>query len=315
MEHPKATPKDFFLWAGAMLSLYAGVIAFISLIFDYINYAFPDSLAYYADPYASASYEMAALIVLAPLFLALMRLVRRDMAKDASRGEVWVRRWALYLTVFVAGATIAIDLITLVYTFLSGQDITARFLLKVAVVLLVAGAGFMHFLADIWGYWMREQARAQYVTWGVGVLVAVSIAAGFFIIGTPGQARQVRLDAQRVQDLQNIQSQIVYYWQQKEALPADLAELNDPLSYWQEPQDPATGMPYRYERQSALGFTLCATFAAAGTSRGPMARPVEPAYGTKGQDDNWAHAAGEACFSRSIDPERYPPLTKTGPQS
>ena len=62
MDKPKATPKDFFLWAGAMVSLYGGTVAFINLIFDYINYAFPDALSYYYNPYqGSVAYEMSLL--------------------------------------------------------------------------------------------------------------------------------------------------------------------------------------------------------------------------------------------------------------
>lgn len=304
----KTGPKDFFLWAGAMVALYGGVVAFIALIFDYINYTFTDTLDYYVFSYSSISYEMAALIVLAPVFLVLMRVIRRDIARDPSRNEIWVRRWALFLTVFVAGATIVIDLITLLTTFLSGEDITVRFMLKVLVVLLVAGAGFMHFLADIWGYWARNQNYARYINWAVAVLIAGSIVSGFFIVGTPGQARQMRLDEQRVQDLQNIQWQLINYWQQKESLPATLDELYDPLSGTPIPVDPTTGEAYGYQRQSPLDFTLCATFAMDGGDR--YGRSIaEPAmYGVKG--DNWGHGAGETCFDRSIDPERYPPYTK-----
>lgn len=291
-----------------MVALYGGVVAFIALIFDYINYTFTDTLDYYVFSYSSISYEMAALIVLAPVFLVLMRVIRRDIARDPSRNEIWVRRWALFLTVFVAGATIVIDLITLLTTFLSGEDITVRFMLKVLVVLLVAGAGFMHFLADIWGYWARNQNYARYINWAVAVLIAGSIVSGFFIVGTPGQARQMRLDEQRVQDLQNIQWQLINYWQQKESLPATLDELYDPLSGTPIPVDPTTGEAYGYQRQSPLDFTLCATFAMDGGDR--YGRSIaEPAmYGVKG--DNWGHGAGETCFDRSIDPERYPPYTK-----
>ena len=59
MDKPKVTPKDFFLWAGAMVSLYVSVFSFISLIFDYINYTFPDPLQYFpTNPYSgSISYE------------------------------------------------------------------------------------------------------------------------------------------------------------------------------------------------------------------------------------------------------------------
>jgi len=151
MDSAKATPKDFFLWAGAMFALYSSVIAFLGLIFDYINYALPSEYSYYyGNPFqGSVAYEMATLIVLVPLFLILMRVIRGTIAADPSRGEVWVRRWALYVTLFFAGATIATDLIILLTTFLNGEDITMAFVLKVLVVLLVAAAGFMHFLADI----------------------------------------------------------------------------------------------------------------------------------------------------------------------
>lgn len=104
MDTAKTTPKDFFLWAGAMVTLYASVVAFIGLIFDYLNYVFPDTAlsSYYNNPYSGGiAYEMAALIVLAPVFLILMRIIRKNIASDASRGEVWVRRWALFLTLFL----------------------------------------------------------------------------------------------------------------------------------------------------------------------------------------------------------------------
>lgn len=307
MDNPKATPKDFFLWAGAMLALYGSVIAFLGLIFDYINYALPNELAYsyYGNPYqGSVAYEMASLIVLAPLCLVLMRVIRKNIAADSSRSEVWVRRWALFLTLFVAGATVAIDLIVLITTFLNGEDITAAFLLKVLVVLLVAGAGFLHFLADLKGYWTRNPSYAKSVTWAVAALIVVSIGSGFFIIGTPQQARQQRLDEQRVSDLQMIQSEVINYWQKKGSLPPNLQALNDPLSYFTLPKDPTTGADYEYENTtaSAPSFELCATFATASRPQAPSPSYAKPYYA----NENWDHAAGRACFNRVVDAELYP---------
>src|SRR3989338_8558474 len=285
MDKTKVTPKDFVLWVGAMVTLYAGVIAFINLIFDYINHAFPnpvtDSYSYYSGYSTSVSYEMAALIVLTPVFLILMRVIRNDMAHDHSRREVWVRRWALFLTLFLAGATMVVDLIILLNTFLQGEDLTTGFLLKVLTVLLVTGLGFMHFLADLRGYWDREPMRARMVNWAAGVLVLVTIIAGFFIIGTPQQMRVQKQDAIRLQDLQNIQWQIVNYWQQKESLPATLAELNDPITNAIIPVDPQTKTAYRYEKTGALAFKLCATFVNAGEGMQggygrPLAKPMDP---------------------------------------
>jgi hypothetical protein len=299
------------LWAGAMVALYGGVVSFLGLIFDYINYAFPSAIGGYpVDPYQSGvAYEMASLIVLAPLCLGLMYLIRRSIAADASRQDIWVRRWALFLTLFVAGATIAVDLIVLITSFLNGETLTAAFLLKVLVVLLVAGAGFLHFMADLWGYWSKNAGYARYVHAAVGLLVVLTVLSGFVIVGSPAQARAQRLDQQRISDLQNIQWQVVNYWQQKQKLPGSIQDIEDPISGYANPRDPLTGELYTYKQGGGMSFTLCATFATTGDANWGQspAMPVR-AYGSI--EGSWAHGAGETCFDRTIDPQRYPPLNK-----
>jgi len=319
MEKPKVTPKDFFLWAGAMVTLYASVFAFISLLFSYLNYVYPDALAYYSgDPYSGGvSYEMASLIVLFPIFLVISHLIIKSIKADPTRENVWVRRWAIYLTLFAAAAMIAGDLITLIMYFFNG-DTTLRFVLKVFVVLFVAVGIFLHYVADLRGYWYREVAKARLVRWAAGTLVLVTIGAGFFIIGTPWQARLYRFDEQKVNDLQNIQYQVVSYWQIKRALPSTLADLSDPLSGYMVPSDPQGGLAYEYSTKGAFTFELCATFNAPDRSRSssPMRSVPMPApYGVKGEPtpDSWQHEAGHTCFERTIDPERYPPLPKQVP--
>lgn len=310
---PRVTPKDFFLWAGAMIALFTSLFAFISLVFSYLNHALPDALQYYSgDPYsAGISYEMASLIVFFSLFLVLMRLIRSSITEDATRADVWVRRWALYLTLFIAGLTVAGDLVTLIMYFFNG-DVTLRFLLKVLVIFLVAGGGFMHFLADLRGYWQQQPTKARMLGWATGALGILTIVAGFYIVGTPWQARLYRFDEQKVNDLQLIQSQIVSYWQAKQALPATLTDLQDPIAGFRAPIDTQSGQPYEYRTTGARAFELCATFNAqtqpysVSARMAPTAPMSYPDKGT-GQTDSWQHAAGRVCFERTIDPERYPP--------
>ncbi len=318
MDKPKITPKDFFVWAGAMVAFYWAVIAYIFLVFNYIDYTFPNPLAYYpADPYQSGiSYQMASIIVLLPICMFLMRMIRKGIEEDSSRGELWVRRWALILTLFVAGAAIAADLITLLTTFLNGEELTTAFLLKTLVVFLIAAGVFMHFSADLKGYWDTFPLRKRYVGIGVGVLATVTILAGFLIVGTPKEARLARFDAEKVSGLQDIQYRVIGYWQAKQKLPPSLDVLSDPLSYGPLPFDVQTGESYIYRATGTLSFELCAVFNA--QSRGSQGQLTEtralmpvPAGG-KGvpPQDNWQHGAGEVCFDRTIDPSFYPPLTK-----
>lgn len=312
--HPRTTPKDFFLWAGAMISLYWTVVAFIFLVFNYIDFVFPNVLAYRVDPYQGGMpYEMASILVLVPVYLALMYLIRRDIRHDASRKEVWVRRWAIILTLFVAGATIVADIITLLTAFFSGEELTTAFLLKVVAVLLVAAAGFLYFTLDLRGYWDVVLSRTRVASAVLAVVALIAIVAGFFIVGTPQAARLMRLDSQRVSDLQSIQWQVVSYWQSKEKLPTTLAMLADPISGYQIPVDPASSAPYEYTTSSALSFQLCATFNRVGENsvNGYVTSPEPASIGSKGTSDSWSHEAGHVCFTRTIDPELYPPFPKT----
>jgi len=312
MNTPKVTPKDFFLWAGAMIALYSSVFAFIALLFQYINYAYPDPLAYtyYSDPFSgSMRFAMATLIVMVPVAILLMRYIRRDIQSVPAKEDLWIRRWVLVLTVFIAGFAAIGDLIALINYFLGG-DITTRFVLKVLVLLLVAGGVFMHFLADLRGYWNANPGRARMVGWAAGTLVLVTIIAGFFIMGSPAQVRLYRYDAQKVSDLQNIQYQIINYWQQKESLPTNIADLADPLSGWSIPTGPQ-GDSYRYEKLGNQSFKLCATFNAV-AQKGDLKNVTTPVmHGV--ESENWQHGIGEVCFDRTIDPDRYPPYPKAAP--
>jgi hypothetical protein len=309
MDKPKITPRDFFLWAGAMVAFYWSVIAYIFLVFNYIDFVFPNVLTYYPiDPYQSGiSHEMASIIVLFPLYLLLMYFIRGDITRDPSRKGVWVRRWAILFTLFVAGIAVAGDLIALLTTFLNGEELSTAFLLKALTIFLITAGVFMHFTADLKDYWDQFPMRRRSVGIGVSVLALITIIAGFFIVGTPHEARQARLDVERVSDLQTIQSELTSYYQAKQALPSSLDALTSSLTYETMPVDPETGSSYGYEKTAALSFKLCATFN--GPSRNNYAQSVPIPAGVKGRGaDTWQHEEGNDCFDRTIDPRFYPPL-------
>jgi len=313
MDKVKTTPKDFFLWAGAMVAFYWSVVAFIFLIFNYIDYTFPSPTSYLPpNPYDSGvAHEMASVVVLLPIYAVLMWLIHRDIKRDTSRREVWVRRWALVLTLFVAGFTMAGDLVSLLNAFFAGNDLTASFLLKTLVLFLVAAAVFMHFIADFWGYWQQFPERNRYVGWGAGALTAFTVLAGFALFGTPAAAHEYRLDAQRVSDLQEIQSDVLNYWQRTGTMPRSLIDLSDPISNVSVPADPQSGESYVYTLTGPTSFEVCATFSAAdGGLPASSARTPASLGGYNALDLNWQHGAGQQCFLRSIDPALYPPVKK-----
>ena len=82
-------------------------------------------------------------------------------------------------------------------------------------------------------------------------------------MGSPFTLRMKRFDERRVSDLQNIQYQIVNFYQRKGELPNRLDELEDPISGFILPRDPNPASfvgynpgVYGYIKVSDLSFKL-----------------------------------------------------------
>lgn len=308
-------PRDVFLHLLAIVALYGSAVSFIALLWQYINYFFPDILSRdygYADVSTPIRFAISSLLVVFPVFMAASWFLNRIYAKEARVRDSKVRKWLIYLTLFIVALVIIGDLIFVINTLLGGE-IKARFMLKALSVLLVAAAIFGYYLDDV----RRSAASksAKYFAWLSGAaVVVVAVTSAFFIVGLPNKARMVQLDLQKVNDLQVIQSQIVGYWQKKEVLPKNLADLNDPISGYAAPVDSQTGQPYEYNIKDSdnLVFELCAIFNAESVKQSgikPMSAYSYPVYEDR-YSQNWEHSAGRICFERKIDQQLYSPPDK-----
>ena len=300
----KITAKDFFLHIAVIVLLYTGTVALLNILFNVINVAFPQVTQYGYYNSTSISLPVATLVVVFPLFLFLANVLHKGYAADPGQKEYPVRKWLIYITLFIAGAVLAGDLVTLIYYFLDGQELTTAFLLKILSVLVVTGAIFGYYLDDL----KDRLTGLRRNIWRVvaAILVLGSIIAGFSVLGTPQSQRMLRYDSQKVSDLQSIQWQIVNYWQQKGTLPTALEQLRDPISGFVVPIDSQNKKPYEYKKTGNLSFDLCAEFnKPLEATNDSIARMIYPEPMGK-LNESWQHEAGHQCFSRTIDPELYP---------
>jgi len=296
----KTGALDFFLHLGAIVSLYAIVGFLLNLLFTVINVAYPPVASYYFVP--NISFPVAALIVLLPVFLILSKLTYKSYDLNPEKKQLAIRKWLTYLTLFITGAVIVADLITVIFYFLDGRDFTISFVLKAVSIFVVISGVFGYYINDL-----RETADvSKRKVWAVAssLFVVFAIILGFSVIGSPQKQRLIRFDQQKISDLQNIQSQIVSFWQTKKALPVSLDDLKDSLSYFDIPIDPQTGEVYFYKITSGNSFEICANFNLKSSAQldSGIARPVK----INQENENWTHESGTACFSRVVDPDRYP---------
>lgn len=302
----KSTPRDFFLYLLAIVTLYISVWRYIDLLFEYINYSFPDQLDFYFEGiYHSVRWSIASLVIVFPFYLGITWYLRKDAIANPEKREIRVRKWLLNLTLFLAAVTIIVDLITLVNRFLEG-DLTTRFVLKVLVVLVTAGAVFAYYFWDLRRETLPTSKPSKFLAALVSLLILVSIVSGFFIIGSPMKARALRFDERRVNDLSLLQGEIINFWQQKKKLPNALSDLKDDIRGFTPPVDPATGAAYEYKKLKGLSFELCATF----NLETPTQHKQQYKYYENIYNQNWQHGAGRACFTRTVDADLYPPFSK-----
>jgi hypothetical protein len=120
----------------------------------------------------------------------------------------------------------------------------------------------------------------------VSTVVAIAVAWGMWLVGTPAEERDRRLDERRLEDLRTLRQLVHAHHEATGRLPLGLEDLVDARGRPVERiDDPAGRGAYDYEAVDSTSFRLCATF--------DFATPDEPA---RNRLDPWAHGAGRQCF-------------------
>lgn len=305
----KAGPHDLFLNLLNLLAFYASAISFITLWMQYINALYPDRLNFYHEGVLqSILWSSSILIVSFPVRLLTTWLLARGFAVHPEKREVKIRKWLVYLTLFLSSVAIIGDLITLVYNFLNGE-LTLPFFLKILIVLIVAGVVFAYFLYDLRQKRGIPTFRLKLIMAGAAIAVVGSVIGGFLIVGTPVTQRNRRFDERRVSDLGAVQNEVINYWTQKNKLPENIEGLRDPTRGFEPPYDPQTDRAYEYKILTPLSFELCAAFATEQNARDRSGTYAPPPmyFGKEPVNFSWAHGKGRFCFSRTIDPDFWRP--------
>ncbi len=307
----KIGPKDVFMQLLSVVTLYFAAISLGTLLFQLINIYFPDILNYNYQReayFGSLRWAVAVLVIVFPVYAWSLWYLGKEEQLSPAKREMATRKWLLYLTVFAAAGVIIGDLIALIFSYLQGE-LTWRFVFKILAVLFIAASAFGYYLMELRsGAKEAKPIIKKIFNWAVVAIVAVAIVGGFYVAGSPTAARQKNIDQRRLSDLQSIQSQVVYFWQQKNVLPANLGVLTDNISGFTAPVDPEAKQPYGYKVLGDLKFELCATFTTelkTETGGADVVKPMSEITVYPETFNNWQHGIGEACFERTIDPQLY----------
>ncbi len=144
--------REAFLYL--VLFILLGVVAWNlgSLLFALIDTAIADELE---EPFGfmlvsrdtQIRQAIASLIVGGPLFSWLALHIRKQRRTNPAMQRSAVRKWLTYATLIIAAFALIGDAIGLVYGFLAGE-LSARLILKLLVIAILAGGVFFYFIRD-----------------------------------------------------------------------------------------------------------------------------------------------------------------------
>jgi len=298
-----SSPKEAFLFLMLFATLYTAAFALGSVLFNIINLALPQPGEFAQAALVPLRVGIASVIVAFPIFLLMSKIIAGETARNPGQRISPVRRWLTYLTLFVASVSIIADLITLIIRFLEG-DITARFMLKVLVVAVLAGSAFIYYLRDLRHdevapsaeHRVTRSSRLKLI--GLVAAVCIILGFGFWYAGSPAKTRLLVQDDLRVRDLADISRRVQQYYANRGALPNSLADCDvNPGTFIAQKTDRITGIPYVYRTLDATHFEVGATFAMKSESHKPQS--LSGPAGRIMQEDAgfWDHGPGFKIFT------------------
>ena len=142
--------KDTVFYLFLFVTLHLASFGLVFLAFNIIELQMPYPTDYGSveSLEGSVRYWLAWSVVFVPVYLFVAWRAEEKRKLTSNCGMPTGRQWLTYFALFTATMTVLGDLIALVLAFLSG-DVTQRLALKVAVVLIIAGAVIAYYYRDI----------------------------------------------------------------------------------------------------------------------------------------------------------------------
>lgn len=136
------------------------------MLFQLVNVWVPDpvSSGYFPSVRSTITWSLAGLSVAFPLYFLVTRTLVKESEANPDRLQTGVRKWLTYLALLITAGTVLGDLISFTGFFLLGE-LSARFVLKSLIVLVICGGIFVYYMSSLpggsraWRFLGRSQHR------------------------------------------------------------------------------------------------------------------------------------------------------------
>jgi hypothetical protein len=287
----------FFMYMVSFLSLAIFATGIGNIIFQIINKSISDDIGYaYAGQFSQSAvkYGIATLLIAMPVYFIVMYFINKKIFQGEIKNNSMIRKWLIYIVLFITAAVIIGDLISLVFSLLDG-DLTTKFLLKALTVLVIAGSIFGYYVWDI-----RKDKRkgnrylVNRIFFTGGIIISVIIlVASFFIVDSPQVARDKKVDQETIRSLKHLTSQIRFYYEKNKKLPNKIEDMENINRALKNNFKKIDGI--EYSKLGELSYEICAYF-----RRDMSEKDSNRIYYLGNFEENWDYSQGKNCFSKKI---------------
>lgn len=291
--------RNAFLYLMSFFTL--GFVAFAvgNILFQIINYFYPDPELYVFVSTDALNFSLSSLIVTAPVFFFATRAINKHLRTKEIAEDSGIRKWLTYLILLITALTMIGDLIAVINDYLQG-DLVLRFFLKALVVLLIAGLIFTYYFLDIQSVKSDLRQKRQTIFRAVFWLMIVApFVSAFFVVDSPAINRDKKIDERIINELQNVSYSMSDFYSANSQLPENVQELED--FYKNRGYGNLTELQkhnFEYRKIDDDTYELCAEFL-----RSNKNEPQAEFYGR-----TFLHEAGRTCFEFSLDKTLIKPM-------
>lgn len=244
-----------------LLSLVSLIFLAISLgliLFNIINLSIDDVLVEnsFINYDKQLKFAISALLISAPVYFLSQFFIKRGFKKNEFSKESNLRKWLIYLILFVSSVIILGLLISLFNNFLSGE-LTTRFALKAISVFFLSVFTFLYYLYNLKDT-KKNIIDKLFLFSSLCIILTIFISA-FFYIESPQTARARKYDQALMNNIYNLEGLVNEYYNINQELPNNLEEISSFNS--RTPYINVNTLDLiQYTKISDTDFELCADF-------------------------------------------------------
>ncbi len=289
--------KYAFFYVISLISLIALATAVGSILFQIINKNVVDVLGELRGSYSSSSlrFALASIIISAPVYYYVAYLINKSLFKGELEKESEIRKWLSYLILLISFVVMSGWFVGIVFNFLDGE-LTLKFILKALVAVGITATIFSYYFYDLKRTefeGVKNNVNKIYFYASLLVVLA-SMVSAFIFVESPKEARQMKIDIETLNRLNQVEMSVQQYYSLNEFLPNSLEDLltgNNIFLRENSLYNPTTKEAFEYTIVDETKYEICTSFLMSNKDQVNDYRYI---------NDSWLHDSGRQCFVRSV---------------